>query len=148
MSASRLFCVAACLTLSVFACGKKDEQADPNTAANANGQPGYPQQPGQPGYPQQPQVQPGYPQQPQVQPGYPQQPAGYPPVAPQPAQARLATPGPTAFACQNDTPCMTHKCNLQFGKCAFPCETDNDCTGGNYCFKGPVPACLPRPPGQ
>ncbi len=62
-----------------------------------------------------------------------------------PPAGKLTTPGPSALACQNDTPCMTHRCNLQVGRCAFPCETDNDCMPGNYCFKGPLPACLPRP---
>jgi hypothetical protein len=62
-----------------------------------------------------------------------------------PPTGKLTTPGPSALACQNDTPCMTHRCNLQVGRCAFPCETDNDCMPGNYCYKGPLPACLPRP---
>lgn len=62
-----------------------------------------------------------------------------------PPAGKLTTPGPSALACQNDTPCMTHRCNLQVGRCAFPCETDNDCMPGNYCYKGPLPACLPRP---
>jgi hypothetical protein len=68
----------------------------------------------------------------------------------QPAQAPLATPGPMALPCQSDAQCMTHKCNMQFQKCAFPCETDNDCVQGSYCFKG-VPTgatCLPKAPGQ
>ncbi len=110
----------------VVACGKKDET--PPAA--------YGQTPGQ--YPQQ---QPGaYPQQ---QPGaYPQQPG----VAP---QGQLATPGPTALPCQNDSSCMTHKCNTQYGKCAFPCLSDADCITGSTCFVagGALAACIPKPPG-
>ena len=125
-------------TLTVFAACKKDDPP-PATQANAAqpGQPGYYQpQPGQPGY----QPQPGYPPQP-GQPGYPPQPG-------QPQAGQLAVPGPAALPCQNDSMCMTHKCNTQYQKCAFPCETDNDCIQGAYCFKGPVPACVPKAPGQ
>jgi hypothetical protein len=131
------------------ACGKKDDSPAPVTpnqaASGPYGQP-YPQQ----GYPQQG----AYPQQ-----GYPQQGGQYPPqqggaypqqggMAPPTGSAQLAVPGPAALPCSNDSMCMTHKCNMQYGKCAFPCETDNDCITGAYCFKGPVPACLPKPPGQ
>ena len=125
----------------VVAC-KKDEPPPVAPAPSAQpygqpGQPGYPQQPGQPGYPQQP-GQPGYPQQPQP---------GQPGTAPAPGQ--MATPGPTALACQNDSQCMTHKCNLQYQKCAFPCVSDADCIQGTTCFVagGPAAACLPKPPG-
>ena len=79
------------------------------SAYPANGQ--YPQQPG--AYPQQPGQ---YPQQPGA---YPQQPGAYPTAAPVPGAAPpaggLATPGPTALPCQNDSSCMTHKCNTQYG---------------------------------
>ena len=115
----------------VVACGKKDE-----TPPAAYGQAGY----GQPG--QQPGQQPGaYPQQ---QPGaYPQQQPG---VAP---QGQMATPGPTALPCQNDSSCMTHRCNTQYGKCAFPCLSDADCIQGSTCFVagGALAACIPKPPG-
>ena len=119
----------------VVACGKKDE-TPPAAYGQTPGQ--YPQQ--QPGaYPQQ---QPGaYPQQ---QPGaYPQQQPGMAP------QGQLATPGPTALPCQNDSSCMTHKCNTQFGKCAFPCVSDADCITGSTCFVagGALAACIPKPPG-
>ena len=118
----------------VVACGKKDE-----TPPAAYGQPGaYPQQ--QPGtYPQQPGA---YPQQ---QPGaYPQQPGAAPA-----AGGQLATPGPTALPCQNDSSCMTHRCNTQYGKCAFPCLSDADCITGSTCFVagGALAACIPKPPG-
>ena len=127
-------------------CGKKDD-ATPQPVTPAASTPyGYQQPPG--AYPQQPGA---YPQQPGA---YPQQPGAYPtqqpPATPPPAGApgQLAVPGPAALPCSNDSMCMTHKCNTQYGKCAFPCETDNDCIMGAYCFKGPVPACLPKAPGQ
>ena len=132
-----------------IACGKKDETPQPNTPpapSGAYGQPqGYPPGYGQQGaYPQQP---PGaYPQQPPQ--GYPQQPPGGP-GGPPAGGAALAVPGPMAGPCSNDSMCITHKCNTQYGKCAFPCETDNDCIQGSYCFKGiPVAACFPKAPGQ
>ncbi|OJY29949.1 MAG: hypothetical protein BGO98_50035 [Myxococcales bacterium 68-20] len=83
---------------------------------------------------------PGY-QQPQPQP----QPQPSATVAP----GQMATPGPTALACQNDSQCMTHRCNLQYQKCAFPCLSDADCIQGTTCFVagGPAAACLPKPPG-
>lgn len=95
-------------------------------------------QPGQPGYPQQ-----GYPQQ--GQPGYPAQPGAAGTAVP----GQLATPGPTALACQNDSQCLTHKCNLQYGKCAFPCVSDNDCIQGSTCMTalGAAAACVPKAPG-
>ncbi len=103
------------------------------------GQPGYPP-PGQPGYP--PPGQPGYP--PPGQPGYP--PPGQPGVAP--AGGQMAVPGPQALPCSSDAQCMTHKCNVQYGKCAFPCETDMDCIQGSSCLKGPLgAACIPKVPG-
>jgi hypothetical protein len=123
-------------------CKKDDQTAQPATASSVAGQypqGQYPQQYPQGQYPQQyPQGQ--YPQQ------YPQTPQ--PAVTAAPAGGQLAVPGPAALPCSNDSMCMTHKCNTQYGKCAFPCETDFDCIQGAYCFKGPVPACLPKAPGQ
>jgi len=61
----------------------------------------------------------------------------------------MAVPGPQALACTNDAPCMSHKCNVQYGKCAFPCETDFDCQPSFGCIKSPLgAACLPKMPGQ
>ena len=102
-------------------CKKDDQTAQPATAGQ------YPQG-----------------QYPQGQ--YPQTPQPATPAAP--AGGQLAVPGPAALPCSNDSMCMTHKCNTQYSKCAFPCETDFDCIQGAYCFKGPVPACLPKAPGQ
>lgn len=119
----------------VVACGSKDEAPPPNQAGYPTAQPGaYPQQP--PGaYPQQP--APG---------AYPQQPA---PGQVAPTAGAMAVPGPTALPCQNDSSCMTHKCNVQYGKCAFPCQTDADCIQGSTCFTagGALAACIPKPPG-
>lgn len=123
----------------VPACKKDDPPpVTPAPSAQPYGQPGdpnqYPPQPGQPGY----QPQPG-------QPGYPGEPGQ--PGAPAPGQ--MAVPGPTALACQNDSQCMTHRCNLQYQKCAFPCQSDADCIQGTTCFLagGALAACMPKPPG-
>jgi hypothetical protein len=80
------------------------------------------------------------------QPGMQQPPPGQPAT---PVAGQMATPGPTALACQNDSQCMTHRCNTQYGKCAFPCQSDADCIQGATCFVagGPAAACLPKPPG-
>lgn len=110
---------------------KKDEPPPvaPAPSAQPYGQPGqpgqYPPQPGQPGY---------------------QPPAGQPGAA---APGQMAVPGPTALACQNDSQCVTHKCNLQYQKCAFPCQSDNDCIQGTTCMLalGAAAACVPKAPG-
>ena len=128
--------VVSMVVLSLASACKKDEPPPVAPVPSAQpygqpGQPGYPAQPGQPGYT----AQPG-------QPGYPAQPTA-------PAAGQMATPGPTALACQNDSQCMTHHCNLQYQKCAFPCQSDADCIQGTTCFValGPAAACVPKPPG-
>jgi hypothetical protein len=141
----RTFVISLVVAGVLGAC--KKDQPDPNTAQQGQYPQGQQPPPGQ--YPQQQQGQ--YPQQPP--PGqYPQQPPpGQYPQQPPPGTApapHMATPGPMALACQNDGPCVTFKCNLQFGKCASPCETDFDCVAGNYCAKGPIPTCLPKFGGQ
>lgn len=79
-----------------------------------------------------------------MQPGAPQPGAPTAPVA-----GQMATPGPTALACQNDSQCVTHRCNVQYGKCAFPCVSDADCIQGTTCIGSgqPLAACMPKPPG-
>lgn len=52
-------------------------------------------------------------------------------------QEKLAVPGPLAAPCANDNECGTHRCNVTYGRCAFPCETHSDCTGGAVCSQGP-----------
>ena len=134
--------------LMMTACKKEDATPQPNTPPVASGAYGQPPPPGYPGAPPA-----GYPPQPTGQPGYPPQPppgGAYPPApGGQPGAAPMAVPGPAALPCSNDSMCITHKCNMQYGKCAFPCESDNDCIMGSYCFKGvPIPACFPKGPGQ
>lgn len=141
--------LSACL---VSACSKKEEQPPPAQPGQYQqpypAQPGYPQQPGypaqQPGYPAQ---QPGYPAQPE-QPGYPAQPQpGYPAqpgAAPAPATgAPTSQPSAVAFPCQADLQCLSHRCNLQVGKCAWPCQSNDDCQPGFQCVS---PACVPALP--
>jgi hypothetical protein len=127
--ASSLFVVAACTP-------KAQTQPDPN----ANG--GYPG-----AYPPPGQAAPGqaqYPQQPYPAPAPAPAPAPVAPGAPAPASSGpMAVPGPLAFSCQNDVPCGTHHCNMQYGKCAFPCQTANDCITPNQCMAG---LCVPLPP--
>ena len=53
----------------------------------------------------------------------------------------MSQPSPMALACTNDAACLTHRCNTQFGKCAWPCQSDNDCVTGNHCMAG---ACVPK----
>ncbi len=133
--------LAFCLVGAVVTSACKKDDPPPNVPPPGYGQPGQPgyPPPGQPGYP--PPGQPGYP--PPGQPGYP--PPGQPAAGP-----TLAVPGPAAIACTSDAVCMAHKCNVQYGKCAFPCETDFDCQNGLGCLKGgPLGAvCLPKMPGQ
>jgi hypothetical protein len=143
-----LNCTAVVSLFVVFgACAKKqDDTPPPSTAGAATA--GYPA-----GYPQQ-----GYPPA-QGQPQYPagqypaatattQYPSAPPPVAtaaptaPQ-AAGQMAVPGPIAFQCQNDVPCGTHHCNVQYGKCAFPCQSAADCITPNQCMAG---LCVPTPP--
>jgi hypothetical protein len=132
---------------SLTACSKKEESPPPQQPQQQpyGQQPGYGQQQDpaygqqQPGYgQQQPQQQPGY-GQPQQDPGYGQQP---PP--PQGAGA-TSQPSDMAFPCQNDATCLSHRCNMQVGKCAWPCQTANDCQPGFQCV---APACVPAMGGQ
>lgn len=131
----------------VSACGgSKDQQ--PQAVAPA--QSGYPQQ----GYPQQGYPQAGAPQQGYPQQGYPQQgaPQGAPPPTTTGAPAaggtgQLATPGPLALPCSNDTGCGLAHCNTQFQKCAFPCQSEVDCIQGATC-NTTTGFCLPKAGGQ
>jgi hypothetical protein len=142
-------CTAVATLFVVFAaCGPKQ---DPNATAQ---QPGaYPTATGTVpyGYPQQPGAYPtatgtapyGYPQQPQTPPGaYPTATAA--PTAAPAASGQMAVPGPVAFTCTNDIPCGTHHCNTQYGKCAFPCQSNTDCISPNACVMG---LCVPQMPG-
>jgi hypothetical protein len=129
----------------IVACSKSDEQPPP--AQPGQYQQGYPPgaAPAQQPYPAQP--QPGYPAQPQ--PGYPAQPQPYPAPAPAavpaPAAGATSQPSAVAFPCQADVQCLSHRCNLQVGKCAWPCQSADDCQPGFQCIS---PACVPVMPAQ
>jgi hypothetical protein len=124
----------------ISACGK--DTPPPATPDPTQQQQQYPQQQ----YPQQQQQYPQtqqYPQQQQQYPQtqqYPQQ--QYPQAAPTAAApttaapaagGTMATPGPLALPCQNDSACGFARCNTQYGKCAFPCLSQVDCGAGNSC---------------
>jgi hypothetical protein len=126
-------------------CSKNEEQPPPAQPGQypAYQQPGYPAA-GQPQqYPQQ--QQPGYPP---AQPGYPQQQPGYP-AAPAPGTAAPGAmpsqPSAVAFPCQTDVQCLSHRCNVQVGKCSWPCQSNDDCQPGFQCV---APACVPTLPQQ
>jgi hypothetical protein len=132
----------------VVACERDRGAEDPSgqpTGYDQYGNPTY----GQPGYGQQ---QPGYGQPGYGQPGYGQQ---QPYGQPQPTATSTTQPSPLAIPCQSDFICGTHKCNLQVGRCAFPCADANaDCAAGMGCLNGlcvpggvaPAPAPQPQPP--
>ena len=50
-----------------------------------------------------------------------------------PATGTMATPNAFALPCQNDASCGFAKCNVQFQKCAFPCQSAVDCAAGASC---------------
>jgi hypothetical protein len=124
----------------IGACSKKEETPPPAQpslypAAQQQGYPATGQQP----YPQQQQQYP--------QPGYPQQQPTYPPTAaPGAAPAgTTSTPSAVAFPCQTDVQCLSHRCNMQVGKCSWPCQSNDDCQAGFQCV---TPACVPTLPQQ
>jgi len=120
---------AAVVPLLVLPACKKDDETAPAQQPVANPQqPGYPAQPG------------AYPAQPAPTAATPAPAATTP--APAATAGAMSVPGPVATPCQNDSPCLTHRCNLQYGKCAFPCTpgNPNDCQPGNNCVAG---ACVP-----
>jgi hypothetical protein len=55
--------------------------------------------------------------------------------------AALSQPSALALPCSTDAQCLTHRCNVAGGKCAWPCQSDNDCVPGNTCI---APTCLPK----
>jgi hypothetical protein len=136
-------CVAV-LVLAVGACAKRQDDTQPTATPTATAYPGYPP-------PQGTYAQPGqYPAAPAATYNpYPAAPAtaAPTPMAPAPAPAMpapstpaaggaMAVPGPLAFQCQNDVPCGTHHCNVQYGKCAFPCQSAADCISPAQCVAG------------
>lgn len=120
-----------------FGC-KKDEQPPPQQPVYGQyPQQQYPQQPGQPVAPAPTVAQPAPAQPTAVAPAPAPTVAGTGTAAP----GGLSQPSPMALQCQSDAQCLTHRCNTQFGKCAWPCQTDNDCNPGNHCMAG---ACVPK----
>jgi hypothetical protein len=109
---------------------KKDEQPP------AQQPPAYQPYPGQPA----PAPVATQPTQPVATQPAPAQPVPAQPGVPAPAGA-MSQPSPMALACSSDAACLTHRCNTQFGKCAWPCQSDNDCVTGNHCMAG---ACVPK----
>ena len=141
--ALRVAALGVAATCLVGACSKAEEQPPPaqpgQYPAYPAGQQQYPQQ--QPGYPAQ---QPGYP--PAQQPGYPAAPPPPAPGTPPPATgAPTSQPSAVAFPCQTDIQCLSHKCNVQVGKCSWPCASNDDCQPGFQCV---APACVPALPQQ
>jgi hypothetical protein len=140
--ALRVAVLAVAGTCSVGACKKNEQEPPP---AQPSQYPAYPP-PGQQQYPQQ---QPGYPAQqpyPATQPGYPAAPApAAPGAAPPVAGAPTSQPSAVAFPCQTDIQCLSHKCNVQVGKCSWPCQSNDDCQPGFQCVS---PACVPALPQQ
>lgn len=135
--------VVACVLVVAAACQPKTQDG----GMPPNGMPptGYPQQypPGQapPG---------GYPPGQMPPTAYPAPgatvPTATPGTTPMPAgSGQMAVPGPIAFQCKDDVPCGTHHCNLQYGKCAFPCQSAADCLSPNTCMAG---LCVPMPPAS
>jgi len=130
--------VAASVFVIVAACQPKNQDSGmpPPSGMPPTGYPAYPPGQAPAGYPPGGQAGP---------PGYPA-PGTTPPTAtPAPgpaASGQMATPGPLAFACKDDVPCGTHRCNVPAGKCAFPCASAVDCLPPNQCSFG---LCVPLP---
>lgn len=127
MQKAKLLLVLAAPFVLFASCKKEDEAPPPQTPAP------YPQQPyGQPAPAPAPTA---------TTPAPAPTPAPTTPVPGQPAPAgTLSQPSPMALPCTADANCLTHRCNTQFGKCAWPCQTDGDCNPGNRCMGG---ACVP-----
>jgi len=128
----RLISVTFSALLALPLACKKDEQPPPQPP------PAYQPYPAQPAAPAPAQPTAAQPVPAQPVPAQPGQPA---PAAPAPAGGAMSQPSPMALACSNDAACLTHRCNTQFGKCAWPCQSDNDCVTGNHCMAG---ACVPK----
>ena len=129
-------CTGVAFVLVVAAgCQPKNQDVGMPNGAPPTGYPAYP--PGQvppQGYPPA-----GYPPGQTPPPGVATAPTGMPgmPPATTPVPAgsgQMAVPGPLALQCKDDVPCITHRCNVQYGKCAIPCQSNVDCLS-------PTPAC-------
>ncbi len=135
---------------ALVACDRGQDPNNPSdlppqpTGYDQNGNPIYGPPGGQP-YGTNPQPYGTQPQPYGTQPQpYPTNPQPYP-TNPQPtATTPTAPPSPLALPCQSDATCGTHKCNMQVGKCAFPCaNSQTDCAAGMGCMAG---VCVPGAP--
>lgn len=121
-----LLSTTAALTLLVFACGSSDTTAAPAAAPTANPYGAYygaaPCDPSQPGC-----TSAAYP----AQTAYPAQQA-YPAQTAAPVST-MSVPGALALPCSNDSACIMGRCNTQYGKCAYPCQSAADCAQGASC---------------
>jgi hypothetical protein len=123
------------------ACAKKQDDTQPAATPTATSYPGYPPPQGTYAQPYPGQYPAAAPTatygQPPVAPAPPAAPAPVPaPTGAATAGGPMAVPGPLAFQCQNDVPCGTHHCNVQYGKCAFPCQSAADCISPAQCLAG------------
>jgi hypothetical protein len=129
MQKAKLLLVLAAPFVVFVGCKKEDEAPPPQSPAP------YPQQPpyGQPA--------------PTATTPAPAATPGPAPTATQPAPAgTMSQPSPMALPCTADANCLTHRCNTQFGKCAWPCQGPADCIPGNNCMGGAcVPGAAPAP---
>ena len=130
MQKAKLLLVLAAPFVLFASCKKEDEAPPPQTPAP---------------YPQQPYGQPA--PAPTPQPTATAPAPGPSPTATQPAPAgTMSQPSPMALPCTADANCLTHRCNTQFGKCAWPCQGPADCNPGNNCMGGAcVPGAAPAP---
>ena len=62
------------------------------------------------------------------------------PPAPGGGGSKTMNPDPEGFLCKTDADCVLHRCNTKRGRCAYPCESDADCSAGTRCG---APACVP-----
>jgi hypothetical protein len=121
-----LFALAG-LILTVSGCAKDNDT--PAAAPAPYAAPGAPQPTA--AYPQ-PAVAPAAPAPvatvPAAVPATPATPAAAPAAA-----GTMATPNAFALPCQNDQSCGFARCNVQFQKCAFPCQGPVDCAANATC---------------
>jgi len=62
-----------------------------------------------------------------------------------PATGTMATPNAFALPCTSDASCGFARCNVQFSKCAFPCQSAVDCAANAAC-NTTTGLCLPGAP--
>jgi hypothetical protein len=90
--------------------------------------------------PQEPYGQAPYGQQPQPYGAPTAEPTAAPTAPTATATGTTSQPAPYALPCQSDATCLGFRCNTQAGRCAWPCQSNNDCQPGFQCSP---PMCLP-----